>query len=93
MACGGCPAQDSRVAESMTRLNAALNRLENSRTPGSGPPPSFADRGQTVNGSSHYIRDVQNVPNMLVGGFKGLDPQIKILLWILGGYMFFWYLA
>ncbi|KAL0581044.1 hypothetical protein V5O48_000937 [Marasmius crinis-equi] len=81
--CGGCPKQDPRVRETMASVEAALRRLDAANSsPGSASPPAFASRGQSLDGGPQMIRNVQNVPNMLLGGFKQLDSKTKALVYV-----------
>ncbi|KAF8634860.1 hypothetical protein AX15_000616 [Amanita polypyramis BW_CC] len=52
---------------------------------------AFAGRGQTLGGSSYKTSN--NTGNQSRGLFETLDPQVKILLGLVGAYVLFWYLS
>lgn len=56
----------------------------------SGPSGSFVGRGQTLGGGSS---NGGGVGGDGIAILQGIDPQVKVLLCLLGGYALFWYLS
>ncbi|KAG5647751.1 hypothetical protein DXG03_008474 [Asterophora parasitica] len=63
----------------------------------SGPSSSgaFTGKGQTLSGGPAPVdsRDVKNAVNQAAGTVTNLDPQVKILLGLVGAYLLFWWLG
>ncbi|EIN13911.1 thioredoxin-domain-containing protein [Punctularia strigosozonata HHB-11173 SS5] len=53
---------------------------------------AFSGKGQTL-GSSSSTPSYVPVPRDLVNGASSIDPQVKILLALLGAYFVFWYMS
>ena len=68
-------------------LEEAVRRLSSG---GSGSSGSFSGRGQTLGGGPS---NAGGVGGDGVAILQGLDPQVKVLLCLLGGYALFWYLS
>jgi len=73
-----------------TALEGAIRK--HSSTSSSGV---FAGKGQTLGGGAATIgkTDVQNTMNQAAGTVTNLDPQVKVLLGLVGAYLLFWYLS
>ncbi|KAF8078925.1 thioredoxin-domain-containing protein [Lyophyllum atratum] len=71
--------------------------LENAVRRHSGPSSSgaFTGKGQTLGGGPATVdkMDIQNTVNQATGKVTNLDPQVKILLGLVGAYLLFWYLG
>ncbi|KAG6841769.1 hypothetical protein C0991_007098 [Blastosporella zonata] len=71
--------------------------LEDALRRHSGPSSSatFSGKGQTLGGGPAPIdkADVQNTLNQATGTLSNLDPQVKVLLGLVGAYLLFWYLG
>ncbi|EPQ60354.1 thioredoxin-domain-containing protein [Gloeophyllum trabeum ATCC 11539] len=65
-------------------LESAVRRHASS----SGSASAFSGKGQTLGGSTPKP-DVGDA----IAGVKNLDPQVKVLLALLGAYLLFWYLS
>ncbi|KAI0756260.1 thioredoxin-like protein [Daedaleopsis nitida] len=78
------PAEIDRIrGANKAGLEDALRRHASGGSSG-----SFTGRGQTLGGGS-----TTSGAGGGVAAFQALDPQVKVLLCLLGGYMVFWYLS
>ncbi|KAG7099642.1 hypothetical protein E1B28_001468 [Marasmius oreades] len=76
-----------------TALEDALRRHSSGS---SGSTTAFSGRGQTLGGGPappDVAGEVQAGVNGLLGTFNNLSPQQKVLIYLLGGYLLFWYLS
>ncbi|KAM5536067.1 hypothetical protein V8D89_010325 [Ganoderma adspersum] len=67
-------------------LEDALRRHSSGGAPGSG---GFPGKGHTLAGGN----STAGAGGSGVAAFQALDPQVKVLLCLLGGYLLFWYLS
>ena len=67
-------------------LEDALRRHSSGGAPGSS---GFPGKGQTLAGGN----STAGAGGSGVAAFQALDPQVKVLLCLLGGYLLFWYLS
>ena len=58
-----------------------------------GSSGSFTGKGQTLGGGSSNAGSGGAGAGGAVMAFQALDPQVKVLLCLLGGYIVFWYLS
>jgi thioredoxin 1 len=54
---------------------------------------AFSGKGQTLGGSSSTNSSPPSQPKESQPGGWRLDPQVKVLLGLMGVYMLFWYLS
>ncbi|KAI0673687.1 thioredoxin-like protein [Trametes maxima] len=68
-------------------LEAAVKRHSSGSSTGGG---AFTGKGQTLGGGSSAGTDGGGAGG--VAAFQALDPQVKVFLYLLGGYILFWWL-
>ncbi|KAF9270641.1 thioredoxin-domain-containing protein [Marasmius fiardii PR-910] len=88
---------DTKVDQVRGANRAAIeDALRRHSSGSSGSTGTFSGRGQTLGGTpapADAAGDVQAGVNGLLGKFNNLDPQVKVLIYLLGGYALFWYLS
>ncbi|TFY82278.1 hypothetical protein EWM64_g1740 [Hericium alpestre] len=81
----------SKVDQVRGADKSGLERAVNKHASGSAPT-AFSGEGHTLGGSSSTPkRDASS--GSVVAGFTNLDSQVKILLLLVAGYLFFWYMS
>lgn len=69
-----------------SELESAVRRYSSGASSG-----AFSGKGQTLGGASTSMPQFES-PGILAEVSK-LDPQVKVLLYLLAGYLLFWYLS
>ncbi|KIK70670.1 hypothetical protein GYMLUDRAFT_210022 [Collybiopsis luxurians FD-317 M1] len=67
-----------------TGLEAAIRKHSSTSSDSTG---SFSGKGQTLGGGSADVAE----PSASL--FSNMDPQVRVLLYLLGAYLLFWYLS
>ncbi|KDR85488.1 hypothetical protein GALMADRAFT_234390 [Galerina marginata CBS 339.88] len=70
------------------------NTIRKHATTSAGPSGAFSGKGQTLGGSPaapDVAGDIKETLDKATAGFSQIDPQMKILLGLLGLYFMFWY--
>lgn len=78
--------------------NAVLRALADAvrRHSASSSSSAFSGKGQTLGGQpapADLSQDVKDSVNKATAKVTNLDPQVKILLGLIGAYLVFWYLG
>nr|KAJ8084489.1 mitochondrial thioredoxin [Marasmius tenuissimus] len=54
---------------------------------------AFSGKGQTLGGGSAPANVDGDAGSGLFAQFNNLDPQVKVLIYLVGGYLLFWYMS
>ncbi|KAL0572922.1 mitochondrial thioredoxin [Marasmius crinis-equi] len=86
---------DTKVDQVRGANKAALEDALRRHSSGSSSG-AFSGQGQTLGGgstASNVGGDAQGPGDGLFAQFNNLDPQVKMIIYLIGGYLLFWYLS